>query len=209
MRPSGASEFLKKWGLAPATTAKTSRFPVVGRCLYPFFHKLSPHAPRSLQRRGQTTTHRRQTTLHLSPPAARPYAPALPQTLAGTLHCAQSYRRRRMTRRYWRWRYSPPRLPAVPRMLENLPQMTPGIANRRRRGCHPGRDPIREWPQESRPTKRKEFAPTVSRPQARGWYHRGRAEVPRSPAAGRKKPAPHPELLRMSRLVGRWQSSSW
>jgi ABC-type nickel/cobalt efflux system permease component RcnA len=34
------SEFVKKWGLAPATTAKTLRFPVVGRCLYPFFHKL-------------------------------------------------------------------------------------------------------------------------------------------------------------------------
>src|SRR5262249_17911081 len=36
-----ASEFVKKWGLAPAAPAKTLRFSMIGPCLYPFFHKLS------------------------------------------------------------------------------------------------------------------------------------------------------------------------
>ena len=34
------SEFVKKWGLAPAQLYKTLTLSTIGRCLSPFFHKL-------------------------------------------------------------------------------------------------------------------------------------------------------------------------
>ena len=37
------SEFVKKWGLAPAQLCKTLTISTIGRCLSPFFHKLSLH----------------------------------------------------------------------------------------------------------------------------------------------------------------------